>query len=715
MVPNKVVELSAMPLTRNGKIDRNALPDPIYQNEGEENYVVAQDEVQAQFVAIWKELLQVNRIGIHDNFFEMGGDSIITIQLVRRLKKKGFHLLPKDVFDYPTIAELAKIASQTAQHIIAEQGVLNGAVDLLPIQQWFLEKDYANRNYFNQAVLLQVDANLESDTLEKGVQALMEQHDVLRLTFTKEEANWTQCYGTASNELIVEDLTKVDARERAVAITAICEKYQADLDLEKGDLVRAVLIKTGEAKNRLLLAIHHLAVDGVSWRILIDHLGMAIAALQAEEAIDWGTKTSSYRDWSNYLKTYANSASVNRQLSYWTSIVSNPQTLPVDHVVTSDTSKVLKEHRVVLDAQQTGRLLKEVNQAYSTQIEDVLLSSLAQTLCRWSDYDHLPIALESHGRENLSAALDLSNTVGWFTSWYPVNLAFDAHLPIEQLIPTIKEQLRQVPGNGLGYGLLRYLHPSDAVRQQLEGPDQPVVFNYLGQLDNSFEKKAWCQMAPESVGALKGADYPFDHQMEINASILDGQLQLVWTYVAQQYDAQTIEQLAQQYLHQLSNLIDHCASQTTTQLTPSDLGLAPKVDYAELNTFFNSMHNGQTRREQISTLYPLSPMQEGILFHGLYDRQSTAFTQQFRFDLPAGVEVDALKMAWNFLLGNHSILRTSFLFDQLSIPVQCVNRGVVFPFAELDYRDLAGSAQETALQTFLQEDFDRGFQFEEAP
>lgn len=711
MVPSQIVELSELSLTTNGKINRRALPNPMDEPLTDGELVGAQNQLQTDLIDIWKKLLNVNNVGINNNFFELGGDSIITIQLVRKLKQKNYHLLPKDVFENPTIAALSKVIKTKSNTIVAEQGDLEGTSPLLPIQEWFLEKENDSISHFNQAVLLEIDKAITPETLDQVIEAIIKQHDSLRFSYAQEDGKWIQSYTNESTSLIVEEINN-DSSE---VITAICDKYQASLDIEKGDFIKTVFIKTPGNKNRLFIAIHHLAIDGISWRILLDHLNRGVVAIQNGEAINLGAKTTSYRTWAETLQVYATSEKITDQVSYWKNVISNSQTLPVDKSATSCQMKDVKECLISLDKKATDQLLKNVNQSYNIQIDDLLLSALGQTITNWSNNTRLNIGLEGHGREYISDKIDTSNTIGWYTSLYPITLEIEKNSSSAHLIKSVKEQLRSIPDKGLGFGLLRYMHPSADIRQLLTTDDPELVFNYLGQIDNSFEEQSWLRMATESVGKNRGDLCPFSNKMEINCFIKDGELSLMWNYSTKHYNEKTINQLAQQFISNLSNLIEHCVAIKETEATPSDYGLAPQVSYQELETFFNTQDNGELRKDKISALYPLSPMQEGILFHALYDTSSTAFTEQFTFDFPEGVNVNMFKLAWEEVIKNHSILRTSFIVDEFRVPVQCVNKNVDLPFEVLDYSSLSDEKQASELAVFLDTDYQKGFQFNEAP
>ncbi|WP_162052138.1 non-ribosomal peptide synthetase [Pontibacter pamirensis] len=717
MVPSILVELEEIPLTANGKVNKKALPEVDASASLSSSYVAPRTETEEKLANIWQELLQVERVGVEDNFFELGGDSIITIQLVSRARKAGFTFQPRHVFEYQTVASLAAVA-QTEAQVKAEQGELRGEAGLLPIQQWFFEQELEAPHHFNQSLLLKVDKALSSEELSQAFTALVAQHDSLRFTYHQKKKNWRQEYGKLNSEhgnVEVVSLKDLSGDMLSTGITAVCEAYQQGIVLEKGEIMKLVLLETPieEESNRLLLAIHHLAVDGVSWRILLEDLEQSIMAVRESRGVELGLKSSSYRQWQAAMQQYAETKAVGQQ-TYWQKTVKTAFTLPVDKDC-EVLPKVADQEScyVTLSASLTQALLTEVQQAYHTQINDFLLAALADTLGRWSNQKQVVIALEGHGREDISAEVDISRTVGWFTNLYPVLLDIDNQASASGLLQSVKEQLRQVPGKGLGYGALRYLHPEKKVRESLAGQNFEVVFNYLGQLDNAIAGSQWFAGTEESAGAAVGLQNQISSKLDIGASVLQGQLSLEWRYAANQYEAETIKTLAENYLQLLTDLITHCQEKQVPQHTPSDYGLGGKVAYQELETFLRKEQGGKQLQEQISSLYALSPLQEGLLFHSLYDQTSLSYIEQMscRFEQ---LDVEKFSATWKHLLQKHSILRSSF-HQELSVPVQCVHQEVALPLQVLDLRNLSEEEQKEQLDAFKDKDRNSNFDFSQAP
>ncbi|MCW3115037.1 MAG: amino acid adenylation protein, partial [Segetibacter sp.] len=516
MVPALWLELESLPLTANGKINTKFLLNLDSGKIAENEYVRPESDVQAALAGIWEHLLGVESIGIHDNFFELGGDSITTIQVVSRANKLGYHLQPKDIFIHQTIAGLTgAIAERTENAITAEQGVLTGASGLLPIQQWYLQNEKKDISHFNQSILLSIEKTVTEQTLDKAVKHLVIHHDALRFKYYRQDGQWQQEYATVEGGLLTEDLGEMEG-PLAQLITERAIKYQRTLDIEKAQLIRVVLIRTPqtEEKNRLLIVIHHLAIDGVSWRILLEDFELLLTSLTNNGNPELGNKTSSYRQWYNALEQYGQSKRLISQKNYWQEALKGYRPIKTDTEYTGAVRiKDTARYSVRLNVDETRRLLQEVPVVYHTEINDLLLSALARTLCEWSETDLVVIGHEGHGREDIVEGIDTSRTVGWFTNLYPVFLQAGESQDSDELIKTVKEQLRQIPDKGLGYGVLKYINKEEDL-QNTKCWD--VVFNYFGQLDNIVRESQWFTGAGERSGAMSSEELTVSEKLAIN-------------------------------------------------------------------------------------------------------------------------------------------------------------------------------------------------------
>ena len=422
MVPGAFVALEQLPLTANGKIDRAALPAPAGERQVGVAFVAPRTPTEQVLARIWGEVLRVTPVGVDDNFFDLGGDSILSIQISSRVTQAGLRVTPKELFEHQTIAKLARVAG-TSEAEGAEQGLVSGPVPLTPIQYWFVEQDVAAPHHFNQAVLLEWREPIEPAWLEAVVAQWLGHHDALRTRFERTEGGWRQAVMAPDGAMPVVrvDLSAVPAAERHAALETKATELQASLDLEQGPLLRVALFELGEDRPaRLLVVIHHLVVDGVSWRVLLEDLQTLCAQRRAGQPLQLPPKTTSVQQWARRLDEYAASSAVQAEAAYWrTQLGAETTPLPVDHPAdpAANTAAAARRVSVTLTATETARLLHEVPQAYQTRINDVLLTALAAAFREWLGPTALVIDLEGHGRpDDLFDDLDVSRTVGWFTA-----------------------------------------------------------------------------------------------------------------------------------------------------------------------------------------------------------------------------------------------------------------------------------------------------------
>jgi non-ribosomal peptide synthase protein (TIGR01720 family) len=587
MVPSAFIILDTLPLTPNGKVDRKALPAPDSDIERTQEYVAPQTQKEQILTTIWQELLLREPVSIHDNFFEIGGDSILSIQVVSRAKTAGVQITPKQIFQHQTIAALAKVAN-TTQIVNARQGLVTGSAPLTPIQHWFWEQHHIDPHHYNQSVLLQIPPGLFSEFIATACQKLLAHHDALRLRFPTSATEHQQINRglEESVPLTIVDLSTTPIPEQPQALEQIATDIQASLNLTHGPIVQIVMFDLGHhQEGRLLIVIHHLAVDGVSWRILLSDLETIYQQLSTQQPVQLSPKTTAFIDWAEKLNHYSRSELLRLELDYW---INQPweQATPIPLDLTSQTADntigSTDSVAVTLSATATHQLLGSVHEAYNTQINDLLLTGLALTIAQWTGNATVTIDLEGHGREELFEDVDLSQTVGWFTSLFPVLLQLPSSTPPATAIKSIKEQLRTIPQRGIGYGILRYLCADEEVKEQLQRiPAPEISFNYLGQFDQVQSATGW-QFAPESTGQEQSSHHNREHRLDLNCLVVGGELQIDWTYSSQVHHRSTIEDLAQSYLQNLTVLIEHCQSEDACGYTPSDFPEA-QLEQSELD------------------------------------------------------------------------------------------------------------------------------------
>jgi amino acid adenylation domain-containing protein/non-ribosomal peptide synthase protein (TIGR01720 family) len=630
MVPSLFVMMEKLPLTPNGKVDRKALAtQPLEETKRAKlgsSYQEPRTAEEKALQEIWKQVLGVEKIGIYDNFFELGGDSILSIQMTSRANQAGLQITPRQIFEGQTIAELAVLAG-TGREIQAEQGLVRGAAPLTPIENWFFSLELSKPSYFNQSLLFEVKEALDAKLLEKTVQRLIEHHDALRLRFKRTEKGWQQEHAGVDGEIPFEhiDLAELGDIEQRKAIESKAEASQASLDIEHGPLIRVVYFDLGREKGRrMLIVIHHLAVDGVSWRILIEDFQHTYWQLSdprragkgsAKDAlVELPAKTTSFQYWAQKLDEYARNDERMSQLEYWLEVMGEPyDRLAVDKPEGENKEARNQMVRRTMEREETRVLLQDVPGVYKTEINDILLSALVQGYRNWNaergiwpvmeGETRLLLALEGHGRGELFPEVDLTRTVGWFTNIYPVRLKVKDYDGPGDVIKKVKEQLRRIPQRGMGYGILRYLRQDSG--ETLSELDEPrMSFNYLGQVDRVLGgaeedtdggagKTGMFGIAPEGSGPPRALSGERPYLIDLNCIVAGGQLGMEWSFSDDVYQVETIELFAEKYLEGLRKLIEHCMSPDAGGYTASDFPLAG-MDQAKLDKVLSSVTRSRT-------------------------------------------------------------------------------------------------------------------------
>ena len=573
MVPAVFMLLEALPLTNNGKIDRQALPKPERdRSQISETFVKSSTPVEQILAEIWAQVLGLEKVGVEDNFFELGGDSILSIQVISKANQAGLRLTPKQLFQHQTIAQLAAVAD-TIQGNLTEPELITGSVPLTPIQHWFFEQNLVDLHHWNQAVLLELRQPLEPVLIEQTLQELLKYHDALRLRFVRGEFGWQQeIINPEKNVPFTRvNLSLLPPEQQEMAFQTRAAQLQASLNLSEGPVFVAALFDFGDTRlNRLLFVIHHLAVDAVSWRILIEDFQIIYEQISRNKTVSLPAKTTSFKTWSERLQEWGKSEELQEELNYWLD-VSDKQVsrLPVDYQNTANLVAYEKTVSVALSAEETKALLQEVPAAYRTQINDVLLTALTQTFGRWTGSNSLLVDLEGHGREDMFEGINLSRTIGWFTSVFPVFIDVGKTADLGIALKSVKEQLRSVPNRGISFGALKYLSGENG--KKLDNlPQSEVCFNYLGQFDQLLPESSLLKLSSKPSGPIRSPQGKRRYLIEINAFIADGKLQIDWNYSENIHRQATIESLAAGFIEALQLIIQYCQSLETGGLTPSD-------------------------------------------------------------------------------------------------------------------------------------------------
>ncbi|MFD5467711.1 amino acid adenylation domain-containing protein, partial [Kitasatospora sp. NPDC127059] len=714
MVPTVVV-LDRLPLTPNGKVDKRALPAPVLGG-AEEGGRAPAGELEHTLARLFAEVLGLPRVGVTESFFELGGDSIVAIQLVSRARHAGLQLTPRAVFEAPSVEALALVARPLEGPVAVEPpGAGLGEVPPTPIVHWLSEQHGAVESFY-QSTLLTLPAGTGHRHLTTALQALLDHHDALRArTSPLARRPWTLHVPAPGAVPAAELLRSVPGPATTDTLRAATDAARDRLSPEDGRMLQAVRFDAGpDQPARLLLVIHHLVVDGVTWRIVEEDLLAALAAAREGRAPELPPVLTSFRRWAQRLTAEARTERRAAELPHWRAALATPDPLLGARALdpAEDTYATGASLRLVLPAETTRALLTGVTAAYHAQVNDVLLTALALALTHWrGDHPAAPdgavlLNVEGHGREEVVEGVDLHRTAGWFTSVYPVRLAPGALSWAEvtaagpelgRALGRVKEQLRAVPDNGIGYGLLRHLNPATA--EVLAGYAEPQVeFNYLGRFQPEGVTAESVRAGAEAMTEGAAPDLALGRVLGLDATTVDtpqGPLLVAqWSWAAGLLGEERVRELAEAWFTALDALAEHARRPDAGGHTPSDFPLVA-LDQDEVDRLA-----GHHAPAALVDVWPTSPLQQGMAFHTEYDTDGAdVYTSVCTFDLTGPVDADRLRAAAESLLLRQPNLRAGFHQRPDGPPVQAVPDHVELPFTVLDltaHPDPAAEAERIA-------------------
>ncbi|MET7768764.1 amino acid adenylation domain-containing protein [Nocardia sp. NPDC005366] len=703
MVPSAFVTLEAIPLTANGKLDRRALPAPTFTTTETREPI---GDVEARISELFAQVLGLEQVGVDDSFFSVGGDSILSIQLVSRAKAAGIVFSPRDVFEQRTVAGLARVAVSAADNVpvvleeMAGAGV--GEVPLTPVLAAYLANGSFGR--FFQSMVLGLPEEIDAAGLVETIGAVLDHHDVLRSRVRQVNGEWrfeTLAPGAVDPADLVGRIdvpagVSEDELQRIAA--SAMEETVAALDLGDAKMLAFTWLHRPDARDVLAVAAHHYAIDGVSWRIIIPDLAMAWAQRSAGQPISLPDTGTSFRRWAHGLVELAASPSRRSEIDFWKSVTSTPDPLLGSRVLDPafDTQATVRRVQIRIPVDVADAVLTKVPALYRGGVNDGLLAALAMAVRAWRarrgvDAPRTLVKLEGHGREEeVLPGADLTRTVGWFTSIYPVSLdlsavdlgaAFDGGAATGDAIKAVKEQLLRVPDKGIGYGLLRYLNRESA--SQLTGQLGQISFNYLGRVSAGGVPEGLTALGWMPTGEVGQHNPDQDHGMpaaaviDINAIVNDGdagpQMDVTFLYASEVIDEPAVRELADDWVAALTALARHTEDASAGGLTPSDVPLV-EVTQPELDAW-------QRERPGLADVLPLSPLQSGLLFLTELSASTVDdYVMQFTLELTGGIYIDRMQRAAQAVLDRHANLRTAFVTTADGTPVGLVVDSVEVPW-----------------------------------
>ncbi|UHA72258.1 non-ribosomal peptide synthetase [Paenibacillus sp. 481] len=711
MIPSFFIYVDHIRLNTNGKVDRAALPKPEATSKNVDSntrlIVEPRNETEACLLSIWGHLLKRTDIGIHDHFFAIGGDSILAIQMVSKAREQGLILTPKLVAENPTVAAIAALACHHVNDSEFRSLSIEGEFGLSPIQQWFVQQQFEDPHCFNQSQILLVK-HCDPQRLVSAVQKLVQHHPELTLRFSLRDDNTSE-HGYQQYRAEKEGYQDVRIQYHPLQqtedpdqeVVSISKQWHHHLNFEAGQLLHVGVI-TGhpDGKDRLVITIHHLVIDGVSWRIVLEDLQRLYQGQEAHPV------ASRFKDWHAALLAYAQQECTLEQLSYWKKVQEqlSALVLPVDFHDVDTMSTDYSELLVTLPEIDTTRLLKRSAHAYRTQINDLFIAAWALAMSEWTNKSSVAFKLEGHGREHCVADLDTTRTVGWFTTLFPICIHIPASRNIDDTIKSVKEQLRQLPDNGVSYGVLKYCHPNERVRDELNASLPQATFNYLGQFTHGEPEEGWTSFSRETAQDYSSPRNHGTNLLELNCSVVYDQLHLFFKYSRLHFKDSTIEKFADLLVAHLHRIIDHCSQQQAEMFTPSDFPLI-EVEQEQLEPIVTNYHP----RYHLDNIYPLSPVQLGLLYHYLEHKDSDQYFVQVTWKYEGQIHAERYKQAWDAMISENDCLRTFYVWEKLDAPYQCVIKQFELDWTVIDLSALSAEQQEERRVQLLDQDRMRRF------
>ncbi|MET7438854.1 amino acid adenylation domain-containing protein, partial [Streptomyces sp. NPDC005568] len=730
MVPAAFVPLARMPRTSSGKTDRRALPAPPDQPDSTTPYVAPRPGTEERLAAIWAEVLGVERVGARDNFFSLGGDSILSIQIVSRARRAGLALTTKDVFRHQTVAELALRVGDMDPRPAKTSGTAPAEAPLTPIQRWYLDgRAPGDPLRFTMTQLLELAPEVDTLTIRQAIDAVVRHHPALRTRFlnTGDGPRQEALPEAPEGVLTIHDVSRLDEEALEPAVQRAAEEAQSSLDPAEGRVVRALLFDRGPGRPaQLLITAHHLVVDGVSWRILLPDLVAAWQQVRSGTATRPAETGTSLRRWTHALAEEAVRPERIAELPLWQGILGGDEPVvgarELDGV--RDVAATVDTVRVGVPADVTKILLDTLPKVFRAGADDGLLTGLALALASWRRTRGVSgpqatsalVRLEGHGREeHLVPGADLSGTLGWFTAMYPVRLdvtgidladAFEGGQAAGRAVKAVKEQLRAVPDSGLGYGLLAHLNPDTAAA--LAGARRPQIgFNYLGRTSGTDipEELRGLGWAPETTRAdliaAPDPDMEVLSALEINAVAADTgngeELTAYFGFPTGVLSREEVGELAGLWVRALTALARHTTTTDAGGLTPSDAPLVT-VTQQEIDAW-------EARFGRLAEVWPATPAQSGLLFHAMLAGSSfDAYHMQLVFHLSGEVDAERMRRAGQALLDRHPALRAAFVDRADGDLVQVIPESVTLPWRHLDLTAAEEPQRTAEFERFLDQD-----------
>ncbi len=708
MVPGMFIEMEQMPLTTNGKVDLRALPSADkHRATPDASSHLPVTPVERTLARIWQEVLRVEQVGVDDNFFELGGDSIFGIQVVARARQAGLKLAPKHLFQHQSISELARVATVCSATARDEESE-GGEVALTPIQHWFFELGLKDVNHFNQAMIFESQERVDRRALEEAVEGVISHHEALRHSFRQEGGRWRQRSrgsqrvdeeGPIGREVVEEvDIREMSGQEEEREM----DRAHKGLDISEGRMMK-VLVMRGRESDRVLIVIHHLAIDVVSWAIVLEDLRRGYEQARRGEEVRIGERSGSYKQWAEELERYAKSDEVLREVEYWTGESKRVREgMRVDREGENE-ERSSEVEEVEVSEEVSERLMKEVSRAYRVRMNEVVLGAVVEGVGRWSGMRKVKIEVEGHGREEVGE-IDVSRTVGWFTVIAPI--VVERGREVEETLRRVKEEVRGMEKGGIGYGLLRYMRGDEEVSERIrEMGEGEIIYNYLGRVEEVVGEEGG--MKVRGGGGRSRGEGKRRYKLEVTGYVEGGKVKVEIGYSGGKYERESIREIKKGIGEAMEEMVERSSRAKGEEFSPADFPLV-KLNAQQVEHLVR--YNGD-----LQDIYPLTALQKGLLFHSISSPHSGLYFEQSCLSLTGHLDLDAFARCWQQVLDRHPALRTAFLWEDLDEPLQVVRAQVEFDLRLLDWTSLPAPDRRPCLDSLLQQDRQEGFRLDHAP
>ncbi len=701
MIPAKFYQLDTVPLTINGKIDVERLKQIAIELKPGEVYSSPSNEIQKMLIQVWQEVLSVEKIGIHDNFFELGGDSIKAVRVVAGMNNYSIRLNVKDVLINQTIASLSEQIDSNDRNNHYRQGFKTGTKKKMPMDNWFIQWMGQRPEHFNQSITLDLKKEIDISWLEKAFSYVIRHHDGLRLNYLKEskEIIFNQQHENLQFNITKLDFTHLSHAQKERVLARKGYDWKHSFNVSEDLLIKAMYIQWTETESKLVITAHHLLVDGISWRILLEDLYSCYTKLSQGVPPVLTLKTASLQDWTEGLEQYKLSDQYKDWLGQWTKLDESQFTIPVDYHTSQCTMKDQGYQRIVLN-DNNHELLAEAGRKFRTNLLPFLVLALADTLRDWTGHQEVLMELESHGRH--LPDVDSSKTIGWFTSLYPFPVSYvdeEKEQHISERILEIRERLNTYSENSIGYGLMKYGITTD---EKDEKKLPQIRLNYLGSFNEMVHNDLFA-LSPADSGSDVGYENYITAKIVINCFTVGGQTYFQWEYSKKMYNEATILKwigIFENYLTKMLFEIEQIKEESFHSENYDFTGLSKE----ELNFVLNSIN-----KDNVEDLYPLSAIQEGMLYHYFNETGSTEYKEYLHLEMKGKIEEEGFRKAWQQVIKDYEMLRTVYRWEGLERPVQITLKQFEPDLRFYDLSQLNDSLKYNRLEDIKKQDFKETF------